>query len=88
MSCPIHEAVFKGDCERILSLLKEGHNVNFVNKCDKAPVHVAVFNKQYDALKLLLSHDGLPVYEGVYCYPLLYATSEGDEECVQVIITF
>lgn len=84
---PIHEAVFEGDCEKILSLLAEGHNVNFLNDSAETPVHVAVFNKQYSALKLLLSHDAQPVYEGVYCNPLVYATSEVDEECVQVIVT-
>jgi hypothetical protein len=82
-SYPVHEAVVKGDCEKILSLLEEGYNVNDIDDHHQSPVHLAVAHKQYDVLKLLLSCNGQPVIEGC-SYPLLFATSEDDQECVEV----
>ena len=84
-ACPIHKAVLNGDLETILSLLEMGYDVNCLNDHCWTPVHLAVFHKQYDVLKLLLSRDGEPVTEG-YSNPLLFATSEDDQECVEVII--
>ena len=82
-SYPIHNAVLKGDCESILSLLENGYNVNCANDRNETPVYLAVFYKKYDVLKLLLSQDAEPVTEG-YPNPLLLATSNDDHECVEV----
>ena len=86
-SYPIHEAVLKGDCETILSLLEKGYNVNCANDSNETPVYLAVFYKKYDVLKLLLSQDAEPVTEG-YSNPLLLATSNNDHECVEILLEY
>ena len=80
---PIHEAVLEGNHEKILSLLNGGDNFNCLNDNNETPVHLAVILKDYDALKLLLSHCSQLAMEG-YSSSLLLATSEADELSIQV----
>ncbi|XP_028392327.1 serine/threonine-protein phosphatase 6 regulatory ankyrin repeat subunit A-like isoform X2 [Dendronephthya gigantea] len=80
----IHEAVEKGDGDEVLSLLEDGHNINAINDAYVTPAYLAVLNKQYDVLKLLLNHNAVQTYFD----PLLLATSLDSEEYVQILIDY
>lgn len=82
---PIHDAVVNGDCDRILTLLDEGYNIDDLNHRHETPVHLAVLHKQYNVLKLLLDHNALVFIEGC-SNPLLFATTKEDDECIEVTL--
>jgi ankyrin repeat protein len=83
----IHVAAILGNIEAIKSFVETGTSIDIIDSRGFTPLHYAVIERQYDAVKFLVAEGANVNVEEIWPFgtPLHFAVENGDKEIVELL---